>query len=81
MKHNKGSTLVCHDYLTNNIYRKTYASIKRSIDDWLRLKNFNKIIKSRHDKQDSNSQRSLKDIVNLQELYQYKAQFKPFTTT
>ena len=33
-------------YLTNQVFRKTYVQIKRSIDDWLRLKNMKKVVKS-----------------------------------
>lgn len=45
----KGSTppYINTIYLQNQAFRKTYVSIKRSIDDWLRLKNCRKIINAK----------------------------------
>jgi len=30
-------------YLSNQVFRKTYVQIKRSIDEWLRVKNLSKL--------------------------------------
>ena len=63
-------------YLTNQVFRKTYVQIKRSIDDWLRLKNMKKVVKI--EKSDQKIQNS-KDVISIQELIQYKLQYKCFT--
>ena len=65
-------------YLTNQVFRKTYVSIKRSIDDWLRLKNIKKIIIAKPGTATSDHKAS-KDAISVQELIQYRLQFKQFT--
>jgi hypothetical protein len=69
-------------YLTNQVFRKTYVQIKRSIDDWLRLKNLNKINAEAASDKDLKLDKkvySSRDIISIQELIYYKLQYKSFT--
>lgn len=83
-------------YQQEAFFRKTYASIKRSIDDWLRLKNMRKIIIYKKSGEETKEQQTTnpkskqlsqaagqtsKDVVSVQELLQYKHQFRAFTKT
>jgi hypothetical protein len=50
------------------------------MDDWLRLKNLRKII-NKNEIPDKQADLRGKNLVSIQELLQYKLQFKPFTST
>ena len=69
-------------YLTNQVFRKTYVQIKRSIDDWLRLKNLNKITNESTSSKETKVEKkvySSREIISIQELIYYKLQYKSFT--
>jgi hypothetical protein len=63
----RGNSELESQYLSNQVFRKTYVSIKRSIDDWLRLKNIKKIITAKPGAAASDHKAS-KDAISVQEL-------------
>ena len=56
--------------------------IKRSIDDWLRVKNMTRLAIVEADdakKQSSNKAKNAKELVSVQELIVYRQHYKTFT--